>query len=118
MQHNYSVPSLSYVVTLIVNNTCGDDDTLSYRLSQIGLDETKLGVQNLYPNPVRPGQTVHGLPEATQSLNASLYALDGRCVHEVLVDAGSDSVDLPGFLPAGTYYLNWMGTAYRLVVIP
>ena len=118
VQHNYSVPSLSYVVTLIVNNTCGDDDTLSYRLSQIGLDETKLWVQNLYPNPVRPGQTVHGLPEATQSLNASLYALDGRCVHEVLVDAGSDSVDLPGFLPAGTYYLNWMGTAYRLVVIP
>jgi hypothetical protein len=109
---------LSYVVTLIVNNTCGDDDTLSYRLNQIGLDEALVPLKNLYPNPVRPGQTVSGLPESTQSLNASLYALDGRCVHEIFVDAGTDSFDLPGFLPAGTYYLNWMGTAYRLVVIP
>ena len=118
VQHTYSVPSLSYIVTLIVVNTCGDDDTLSYRLSQIGIDELSMPATNLYPNPVRSGQRVWGLPDAAKGTWVNLYSMDGRALLLGEVEEGANSIQLPDSLPAGLYYLNWMGTPYRLMVIP
>lgn len=116
-QHTYSVPSLSYVVTLIVENTCGDDDTLSFRLSQIGQEELSDIPLDLYPNPAFAGNLVHGFIPQGPTDYVQLISLNGGRV--VALEWGSEpnSVQLPAQLSPGTYCLLWRGEVYRLIVL-
>ena len=116
-QHTYSVPSLSYVVTLVVENTCGDDDTLSFRLSQIGQEEIPEIPLTLYPNPAYAGNRVYGFVPNGQSENVQLISLNGSRV--IALEWGSEphSVQLPAHLSPGTYCLLWGGEVYRLIVL-
>ena len=74
-QHNYSVPSLLYNVTLIVNSACGLSDTTTHRLDELGLDEPgALGAVNAYPNPLTGAQTLtiaHWLPQSRSLVTVS-----------------------------------------------
>jgi hypothetical protein len=116
-QHTYSVPSLSYVVTLVVENACGDDDTLSFRLSQIGQEEIPEIPLTLYPNPAYAGNLVYGFVPNGQSENVQLISLNGSRV--IALEWGSEphSVQLPAHLSPGSYCLLWMGEVYRLIVL-
>ncbi len=52
--HNYSTQSLSYLVKLIIENNCGEKDTLAKQLNQIGLEELEeIGKMKIYPNPAK-----------------------------------------------------------------
>ena len=116
-QHTYSVPSLSYVVTLVVENACGDDDTLSFRLSQIGQEEIPEIPLTLYPNPAYAGNLVYGFVPNGQSENVQLISLNGSRV--IALEWGSEphSVQLPTHLSPGSYCLLWGGEVYRLIVL-
>ena len=116
-QHTYSVPSLSYVVTLIVENTCGDDDTLSFRLSQIGQEELSGIPLDLYPNPAFAGNLVYGFVPNGPSDRVQLLALNGTRVVALEWGSKPNSVQLPAHLPPGLYCLLWKGEVFRLMVL-
>lgn len=51
--HTYTIPSLTYQVSLTITNNCGDQANKTYRLNEIGLDENEVGPKfEVYPNPV------------------------------------------------------------------
>lgn len=49
--HTYTTPGTFYRVTLIVENDCGQTDTMAYKLNQIGITEVTTESLKLYPNP-------------------------------------------------------------------
>lgn len=116
-QHTYAVPSLSYVVTLVVENTCGDDDTLSFRLSQIGQEETPGTSLVLYPNPALAGSLVYGFAPNGTTEAVRLISLNGSRVVELEWGSEANSVRLPRNLSPGSYTLVWKGRVHRLIVL-
>ena len=65
-QHHYAVPSLSYVITLTIDNVCGGSASLSKQLGEmIGLDENRTSGKCPLPQP-EPcrfrGALAQGLP--------------------------------------------------------
>ncbi|WP_170266295.1 PKD domain-containing protein [Phaeocystidibacter luteus] len=106
--HLYAVPGLFYRVTLVVSNDCGDDDTLQYRLSNIGLEEEEAPSLIVYPNP-NDGSFVIDLSEVQQDVtHCSLEDMQGRTVYEHPneIDALEDEVAIQTTLNAGVYVVR------------
>jgi PKD repeat protein len=113
IQHVYGVPSLSYIVTLIVTNSCGLSDTISIRLNQAGLENGVANKSLVYPNPFVPGDVL--LVQSGAGLAASSSVLDvfdalGRKVVEGLRPAP----EMEGGWRISTR--NWAVGNYRLVI--
>ncbi|MDO7712050.1 MAG: PKD domain-containing protein, partial [Schleiferiaceae bacterium] len=116
-QHNYSVPSLLYNVTLIVNSACGLSDTTTHRLDELGLDEPgALGAVNAYPNPLTGAQTLtiaHWLPQSRSLVTVSDGM--GRVVLQRVLDFDTKGEALLGMqsLAAGVYHIELLADDRR-----
>ena len=116
-QHNYSVPSLLYNVSLIVNSSCGLSDTVTHRLDELGLDEPgALGAVIAYPNPLTGAQTLtisHWLPQSRSLVTVSDGM--GRVVLQQVLDFDTKGEALLGMqsLAAGVYHIELLADDRR-----
>lgn len=119
-QHHYAVPSLSYVVTLTIDNVCGGSASLSKQLGEmIGLDDISTRENTLYPNPTFAGSVVHwtGLPPNHGPIQLSnfsgkiLHDLQGQWANEIL------TITLPNDLPAGMVVLTCGDQRVQLAIV-
>lgn len=112
--HTYATPSLTYQVTLITTNECGDSTVLSTTLqSQVGLDEapSRQSIE-MWPNPTSGKIWVSWDVNELRVQDIAVYSMDGREI-EVPVDidgkVGRLEIDT-GFLSSGTYFLQIRNT--------
>lgn len=107
-QHTYQTPGLSYIVTLLVENECGNKDTLTSSLQ--GMVSLKENSQQeniaVFPNPSE-GYCKIVLPFTSNEI-ISIHIIDNRGtrVFEKSLYENSDSFELDFFLPAGMYQLS------------
>jgi len=119
-QHNYSVPSLLYNVTLIVNSACGLSDTTTHRLDELGLDEPgALGAVIAYPNPLTGAQTLtisHWLPQSRTLVTVSDGM--GHVVLQQVLDFDAKGEALLGMqsLAAGVYHIELLADDRRAIL--
>jgi hypothetical protein len=105
--HTYSTPGLFWVVTLIVNNDCGDDDTLKASLAQINIDEDVLGSIELYPNPTSSELNLE-IPLVLQGELLGIRIIDNRgsMLYESSIENESQHrIDVSAW-PAGSYIVE------------
>jgi PKD repeat protein len=119
--HTYTTPGLFWVVTLIVNNDCNDDDTLQSSLAQINLDENALGFIEMYPNPTSTELNLD-VPLALQSELLGIRIVDGRgsmLYERTLENEAQHRIDVSHW-PAGSYIVeirNSTGIVRKQLVI-
>ena len=79
-KHIYTIPSLNYVVTLIVDNGC-KRDTLKSSLKNIGIEEFSLS-QNvkIFPNPFSNKVSIEWVPNDLKIFEVEVFDLKGRKV--------------------------------------
>ena len=105
--HTYQTPGLFYRVTLVVSNDCGDDDTLSYRLISIGLEEEDVQYTSVYPNPSSGIFFFDHSSSPTDPVSLQILSADGRLVKEVTsFESAEGKVGIELDQPAGTYLLR------------
>ncbi len=104
--HVYATSSLNYVVTLITHADCGLSDTLSYKLSSIGMDEPGKSALSLYPNPVKD---VLRITSFTENLSASDFIWidqSGKPLKVAITSISKKSLEIDvSQLPTGAYYI-------------
>lgn len=107
-QHTYQTPGLSYIVTLVVENECGDKDSLTSSLQgMVSLKEnSQQGNIEVFPNPSE-GYCKVVLPFTSNEI-ISIHIIDNRGtrVFEKSLYENSDSFELDFNLPAGIYQLS------------
>lgn len=117
--HTYTTPGLFYRVTLIVGNQCGDSDTLSYKLSSIGIEEEGAEEWTFYPNPTSKYLILNGETDVLNPERIEIYHLSGQKIYEAEeFEEYGDGIRLsiPDYTAPGTYilkiyYSNQVGTA-------
>jgi PKD repeat protein len=108
--HTYNTPGLFWVVTLIVNNDCGDDDTLKASLAQINIEENLLGSITMYPNPTSNQFTIE-IPVILQPEMLGIRVVDkrGSLLYEGATEGETQHrIDMTSW-PAGTYIVEIRG---------
>lgn len=107
--HLYTTPGLFYLVTLIVSNDCGDSDTLSYKLNQIGIVEhSNLDGLVVYPNP-SDGFFVLKLSDDPSPLEEiALLSIDGKLITPKVSfsSLGNDQYEIQITQPPGNYLIR------------
>lgn len=122
--HIYSTPSLTYQVTLITTNECGDSTVRSATLQdQVGLEENVLPQSfEIWPNPTSTKAWLSWSDDETVISEIRLYTLEGREV-DVVKTLHSEKKELEietSYLPSGTYLLFLQtrhGKVYRKLLI-
>lgn len=105
--HLYITPGFFYYVTLIVENACGESDTMAYRLSaSVGLEEVEVDPVLLFPNPSTGTFELDYPKEWPSSIALELYTTDGRAVWTGQTYQRHQVMNLPSDLTAGTYILR------------
>ncbi|NVK26990.1 MAG: PKD domain-containing protein [Flavobacteriia bacterium] len=106
--HLYAVPGLFYKVTLVVSNDCGDDDTLQYRLNNIGLEEDESPSFIVYPNPNDGSFTINLSDVQQNAVRCVLEDMQGRTVyvHPNEIDALEGDVSIQTTLKTGVYIVR------------
>ena len=108
IQHIYSVPSLSYNVTLIITNACGLKDTIQHRLNEVGLEEphSLLGY-TLLPNPIIGDQFTVLSPNEGEEVQATVVDALGRLFYQqnMQFDSSAKATISAEEWPAGIYTL-------------
>lgn len=108
--HTYAVPGLFYKVTLIVENNCGDDDTLAFRLNEIGIEELNFERSlKIYPNPASEGFNVEW-DGAAGPERLVLRDMTGRAIREMYpssdeISSGKTYMETRD-LPDGMYFVE------------
>ncbi|MBT7381937.1 MAG: T9SS type A sorting domain-containing protein, partial [Flavobacteriales bacterium] len=119
-QHHYAVPSLSYVITLTIDNVCGGSASLSKQLGEmIGLDENRPQENALYPNPSLAGSVVHWAGFASDPGPIQLSNFSGKILHDLRGQWANEvlTITLPSDLPAGMYVLTCGGQRVQLAIV-
>jgi|TARA_B110000091_G_scaffold36910_1_gene39611 PKD repeat protein len=119
-QHHYAVPSLSYVITLTIDNVCGGSASLSKQLGEmIGLDENRTQENALYPNPSLAGSVVHWAGFASDPGPIQLSNFSGKILHDPRGQWDNKvlTITLPSDLPSGMYILQCAGVRAQLAII-
>ncbi len=81
--HVYQTPSLSYLVSLTIFNTCSDMANKTYRLDQIGLEENDfIHSIEIYPNPAKDIIHFKWNTENEKEIKVALYSVEGKKVME------------------------------------
>jgi PKD repeat protein len=112
--HTYVVPSLLYLVTLKVENPCGESDTKAFRLNQIGLEElTEEQKLHIYPNPADDRIVVEwesnvNTPEGYEVYDMTGKKLQEQTLSEWQVEQGKFELKT-NYLPNGAYILKMTG---------
>lgn len=102
-KHTYQTPALSYEVTLVVTNNCGDRDTLKETLEDISLIEQRLLAKiEVFPNPVKDILIIQS--SMKELLRLKLYNSQGQIVKESQL-TGEELILRMEDLPAGSYLL-------------
>ncbi|MGB0176934.1 MAG: PKD domain-containing protein, partial [Owenweeksia sp.] len=114
--HTYLIPSLNYLVSLTVQNNCGDKRTHSYKLNQIGIDEFNINQKvEIYPNPVHDHLFLEWNPEYSSPEEIILFDIQGKQVLRTLPapeDLKSGTFEWRmGELAEGVYIVNLKGAA-------
>ncbi len=106
-QNLYLTPGLFYTVRLTVTNTCGEKDSKTFRLDQIGLSELDLTRFNIYPNPAEDWIKVTWESGSMKPQKAKLYSLEGKLLLQHEVDDMEEEMELDvEHLPKGSYLLR------------
>lgn len=80
--HTYSVPGLFYLVTLTVENACGDQDVLAFRLNEISIDENSFSNSiSIYPNPATDFVKMEWNSNVLEISKVSIYDMSGKKIH-------------------------------------
>lgn len=107
--HVYLTPGLFYQVTLIVGNDCGEKDTSTFKLNQIGLTEWNSDDYRIYPNPTT-GSFYVELPESfTEPIEVVILDLSGKVIEtipNVEFDSGEQRLLLESHAPSGSYLIK------------
>ena len=112
--HTYVVPSLLYLVTLTVENPCGEKDTKAFRLNQIGLEELSAEqMLQIYPNPADDRIIVEWDSNLNKPEGYEIYDVSGKLIIESKL-IGSELADgklqlSTSGLPNGMYVINMTG---------
>jgi PKD repeat protein len=104
--HVYSVPSLSYEVSLIIYADCGLSDTLSYKLQDVvAVDEDALKGLRIYPNPTTDRLFVE-LPPKMDDIELIWYDAAGKQLLVPIINSAENRMifDLT-HVAAGSYTL-------------
>lgn len=107
--HTYQTPGLFYRVTLIVGNSCGDTDTMSYKLSSIGIEESEFEDVVIYPNPTSADLFIQGENGRRSPERIEIYHLSGQKIYESndLEQVGSSyRISIPDHTAPGTYLIR------------
>lgn len=108
--HTYSTPGLFYWVTLIVGNDCSDSDTMRYKLSQIGLEESSTDEEqvSIYPNPSSGSFVVNFDNPITEKVVINMLDMGGKLMTENLSFENQSSTDIQVDVdvPAGIYWIQ------------
>lgn len=106
--HNYATPSLSYVVTLTVTNSCGDVDIHSFTMFEISVPELEAESSiKLYPVPAAAFLTLEWDEQAVSLHTVELMDASGRAVKSWSLSENSGELVMDiGSLTAGFYYLQ------------
>ncbi len=108
--HTYNVPGLFYVVTLIVTNNCGDDDTLTSSLASIGLEEFTADDIKVYPNPATDRVKINVPPViALESFSIEIAEMKGATLYKRQYENEQVEINVQG-LSAGTYLIKISST--------
>lgn len=100
-KHIYTTASLSYTVTLVVTNSCGDRDTLAGMLRDFSVGETgALAGVKVYPNPVKDVLIIHS--SLQDILELKLFNSSGQLILESVLKGGENKLPVSG-LPQGDY---------------
>lgn len=110
--HTYLTPSLSYLVSLTIYNSCSDMANKTYRLDQIGLEEASfINSIQVYPNPAQNNIHISWDAGIEKELSLILYSLEGKVVLESTLGGemeGDSKVDVSQLSP-GYYTLRILG---------
>jgi PKD repeat protein len=102
-KHIYTTPGLSYLVTLIVTNACGDRDTLSGTLQDFSVGETgELARVEVYPNPMKDVLIIRS--SMKDVLEFKLFNSSGQIILESVLNSGENKLSVRS-LPMGSYIL-------------
>ncbi len=107
--HTYSTAGLFWVVTLIVNNDCNDDDTLQSSLAAINIDENILNQVEIYPNPSSKYVNID-FPQVLQSERLEIAVIDsrGRILYQDNIENESQHIIDVNNWPSGRYIIEIM----------
>lgn len=106
IQHTYAVPGLFYNVTLVVTNECGDQDSITIKLSAISVEEFASNSLLVSPNPVIDGR-LQVTSNHYEGAEFRLLSLDGKMIvlNNVVENGNGYAIVLPN-LSAGEYILE------------
>lgn len=112
--HTYATPSLTYQVTLITTNECGDSTVLSTTLkAQVGLDEapSRQSIE-MWPNPTSGKIWVSWDVNELRVQHVAVYSMDGRKIEvPVTIDGKAGRLEIDtSFLSSGKYFLQIRNT--------
>lgn len=89
--HIYQTPSLSYLVSLTLFNSCSDMANRTYRLDQIGLNERDVfNSLEIYPNPAKDIIHFKWNSSIEKELELIIYSIEGKKVMEARLTSQSE----------------------------
>lgn len=107
--HTYTTPSLSYLVSLTIFNSCSDMANKTYRLDQVGLEEASfLHSIEIYPNPAKNQLFIEWDTEYSKDIFITLFSVEGKKILEKeIVNEENDQIriDISHF-PIGCYTIQ------------
>jgi len=102
--HEYTIPG-SYLVTLVVTNSCGSDTaqwTINVMITSIG--EVSDESVRIYPNPVNQSSSISVDGLNGKEVNVQIFDVVGKIVYSA--NHNENILRIPAEWPAGVYHLK------------
>lgn len=105
--HTYTTPYITYTVTLVTFNACGESDTTVFPVKWVSISELNATQLTLYPNPTSGNISIETDLVSLSDATLSLVTTDGKLVSENLnYESRSDHhITLDIHQPPGEYIL-------------